>query len=258
MASLSTRERPAPGVPDFLYEAHETVGSTNALCLERAAAGHAGKLWIRANVQTEGRGRRGRAWDSPNGNLFASLLLKDPAPQQRFGELPLLAAVALADAVDKAAGTLQLVSLKWPNDLLVNGAKLSGILLEAETLKDGQLAAVVGFGVNCVFHPEPALYRATDLRSLGYDVSADRLFETLCETVASYLAIWQQPDGFDQIRRQWLKRAAHLGQQITVRCGQEDVTGRFEDLDAQGHLVLKLENGRNRIIFAGDVFLSGG
>lgn len=233
------------------------MGSTNALCLERARIGHPGNLWIRADVQTKGRGRRGRAWDSPIGNLFASVLLMDPAPLERIGELPLLSAVALAEAVDKAAGTLHLVSLKWPNDLLVDGAKLSGILLEAETLENGRLAAVMGFGVNCVSHPDPALYRATDLRGLGYQVSADRLFEALSETLASYLATWKQPDGFDRIRRQWLKRAAHLGQQITVKAGQEEITGIFDDLDARGHLVLKLADGQKRTIYAGDVFLSG-
>ncbi len=190
--------------------------------------------------------------------MFASVLLIDPAPMERIGELPLLSAVALAEAVDKAAGTHQLVSLKWPNDLLVDGAKLSGILLEAETLASGQLAAVMGFGVNCVSHPDPALYRATDLRSLGYQVSADRLFEALSETLASYLAIWQQPDGFDRIRKQWLKRAAHLGQQITVKAGQDEITGKFDDLDARGHLVLKEADGQKRTIYAGDVFLSGG
>jgi len=233
------------------------VGSTNALCLERATAGHPGNLWIRADVQTAGRGRRGRSWASPSGNLFASVLLIDPAPTERIGELPLLSAVALAEAVDMAAGTFQLVSLKWPNDLLVDGAKLSGILLEAETLAGGGLAAVMGFGVNCVSHPDPALYRATDLRSLGFQVSADRLFEALAETLARYLDVWRQPDGFDRIRRQWLKRAAHVGQTITVRAGQDEFTGIFEDLDSRGHLVLRLGDGAKRTIYAGDVFLSG-
>ncbi|MCW1404500.1 biotin--[acetyl-CoA-carboxylase] ligase [Novosphingobium sp. MW5] len=170
-------ERPAPGAPDFRIEEHESVSSTNNLCFERARSGHAGGLWIRAQMQTEGRGRRGRDWQSPRGNLFASLLLIDPQPADRIGELPPVAAVALSEAVDKSAGTLQLVSLKWPNDLLVDGAKLSGILLEAETLGDGRQAVVIGFGVNCVSHPPLSLYEATDLRSLGFQVTAERLFD---------------------------------------------------------------------------------
>ncbi len=248
---------PAPGAPDFRFETHESVGSTNSLCLERARAGHTGQLWIRSDIQTEGRGRRGRDWESPSGNLFASLLLIDPEPAGRIGELPLAAAVALAEAVDKAAGTLQLVSLKWPNDLLVDGAKLSGILLEAETLSDGRQAVVIGFGVNCVSHPPLTQYRATDLRSLGYQVAAERLFECLTGIMAGQLVQWKQPGGFDAIRRAWLSRAAHLGKQITVKAAQEEITGIFADLDARGHLVLKVGDGRQRTIYAGDVFLPG-
>ncbi|WP_428645148.1 biotin--[acetyl-CoA-carboxylase] ligase [Roseibium sp.] len=250
-------ERPAPGAPDFRVEEHESVGSTNSLCFDRARGGHSGNLWIRAGMQTEGRGRRGRDWESPSGNLFASLLLIDPQPSERIGELPLAAAVALADAVDKAAGTLQLVSLKWPNDLLVDGAKLSGILLEAEILSDGRQAVVLGFGVNCVSHPPLSLYPATDLRSLGFQVSAERLFDVLPGILADLLAAWRQPGGFGTIRRSWLSRAAHLGKPITVKTAQEDISGIFADLDERGHLVLKQDDGRQRTIYAGDVFLSG-
>jgi len=251
-------ERPAPGAPDFRFEEHESVGSTNSLCFERARAGHTGNLWIRAGTQSEGRGRRGRDWASPLGNLFASLLLVDPEPADKIGELPLAAAVALAEAVDKAAGTLQLVSLKWPNDLLVDGAKLSGILLEAETLTDGRRALVIGFGVNCVSHPPLTLYQATDLRSLGFQVTAEGLFDSLTACLAEQLAHWRQPGGFETIRTAWLKRAAHLGKEITVRTAQEEITGIFADLDARGHLVLKQRDGGRRTIYAGDVFLAGG
>ncbi|PVB62640.1 biotin--[acetyl-CoA-carboxylase] ligase [Labrenzia sp. 011] len=250
------QECPAPGAPDFRYEEHRSTGSTNSLCFERARAGHPGKLWIRALEQSEGRGRRGRDWASPVGNLFASLLLIDPEPVARIGELPLAAAVALAEAVDKAAGTLQLVSLKWPNDLLVEGAKLSGILLEAETLADGRRAVVIGFGVNCVSHPPLTLYQATDLRSLGFQVSAERLFECLAACLAQQLACWRKPDGFESIRTAWLKRATHLGREITVRTAQEEITGIFADMDARGYLVLKQEDGGQRTVYAGDVFLS--
>lgn len=251
------RQRPAPGAPDFRIEEHESVGSTNTLCFARARDGDPGRLWIRAGEQTQGRGRRGRDWSSPVGNLFASLLLIDPEPAGRIGELPLVAAVALAEAVDKAASTLQLVQLKWPNDLLIDGAKLSGILLEAEALAGGRQAVVVGFGVNCVSHPQLSLYQATDLRSLGFQVGAERLFECLAATLADKLAVWAQAGGFETIRRDWLKRAAHLGQRITIRTAQEELSGIFADLDARGHLVLKLDDGRQRTLYAGDVFLPG-
>ncbi|MEP1572192.1 biotin--[acetyl-CoA-carboxylase] ligase [Roseibium album] len=250
-------ERPAPGAPDFLFEDHKIVGSTNALCFERARMGHTGGLWIRAQEQTEGRGRRGREWSSPTGNLFTSLLLVDPKPADRIGELPLVAAVALAEAVDKAAGTLHLVELKWPNDLLVNGAKLSGILLEAEVLADGRQAVVIGFGVNCISHPPLSLYQATDLRSLGFQVTAERLFEALAPSFSEMLDGWRKPGGFETIQKKWLKRAAHLGKVITVMTAREEISGIFADLDARGHLVLKQDDGGMRTIYAGDVFLSG-
>ncbi|GAB4523980.1 MAG: biotin--[acetyl-CoA-carboxylase] ligase [Roseibium sp.] len=255
--TASSRDCPAPGAPDFRFEEHDSVGSTNSLCFERARSGDPGGLWIRAGLQTEGRGRRGRDWASPEGNLFASLLLVDPQPAERIGELPLVAAVALAKAVDKAAGTLQLVSLKWPNDLLVESAKLSGILLEAEAFADERQAVVIGFGVNCVSHPPLTLYQATDLRSLGYQVSAERLFECLTACMADQLAAWRQPGGFEAVRRAWLDRAAHLGKPVTVKTGREEITGIFADLDARGHLVLKLDDGGLRTLYAGDVFLSG-
>ncbi len=250
-------ERPAPGAPGFFFEELESVGSTNALCFERARAGHAGNLWIRAGEQTEGRGRRGRDWSSPVGNLFASLLLIDPKPGDRIGELPLVAAVALADAVDKAAGTLHLVQLKWPNDLLVDGAKLSGILLEAELLADGRQAGVIGFGVNCLSHPPLTMYQATDLRSLGYTVSAKRMFEALAASFASQLDGWRQQGGFEATRKNWLNRAAHLGKEISVKTAREEISGTFADLDARGHLVLKQDDGGVRTIYAGDVFFPG-
>lgn len=245
--------RPAPGLR---VERHASIGSTNTLAFERARDADPGNLWIRADAQTSGRGRRGRDWTSPRGNLFASLLLIDPAPQNRLGELPLVAAVALADAVDRAAGTHHLVQLKWPNDLLVNGAKLSGILLEAESLADGRTAIVLGFGVNCVSHPDNGLYPCIDLAALGFRVGADMLFDNLVATLADRLDSWLQPDGFIDIRSEWLVRAAHLGQQITVR-GTRELTGTFLDLDSRGHLVLGLDNGEQETIFAGDVFLPG-
>ncbi|MTI45982.1 BirA family biotin operon repressor/biotin-[acetyl-CoA-carboxylase] ligase [Roseibium hamelinense] len=247
---------PASQAPGLRIERHESAGSTNTLAFERARAGDPGNLWIRADRQTTGRGRLGRSWSSPKGNLSASLLLIDPQPRERIGELPLVAAVALADALDKAAGTFGLAKLKWPNDLLVDGAKLSGILLEAEHLSNGKTAVVLGIGVNCVAHPQDGLYPCTDLAALGYRVSADLLFDRLCEALKERLASWREPGGFSVIRRDWIARAAHKGQHITVK-GPRELTGRFLDLDERGYLVLELENGGKETIYAGDVFLPG-
>lgn len=179
----------------------------------------------------------------------------NPAPTERLGELPLLAAVALSEAIDSATGAYRLARLKWPNDLLVEGAKLSGILLEAEALGPGRTAVVIGFGVNCATHPDESIYPCTDLGVLGYRVSPDEMFRHLSESLPRLLAVWAQPDGFELIRSKWLERAAHLRKQITIRNGEDALTGQFVDLDERGHLVLKLDNGSLRTIFAGDVFI---
>jgi BirA family transcriptional regulator, biotin operon repressor / biotin---[acetyl-CoA-carboxylase] ligase len=246
-----------PQVPGLRIERHDRVGSTNSLAFERAREGDPGGLWIVAGEQTAGRGRRGRDWASSAGNLFASHLLVNPGPRDRLGELPLLAAVALAEAIDKCAGTHQMVGLKWPNDLLVDGAKLSGILLEAETTSSGNLAIVLGFGVNCVMHPELSLYPSVDLAALGYRISAEQLLSALADSLDRWLTGWRRADGFDAVRKAWLARAVHVGKIIKVRNGDREMTGTFIDLDNRGHLILGLENGQRETIFAGDVFLEG-
>lgn len=244
---------PVPQAPGFRFERHASLPSTNSAAMAAARAGQGSGLWVLANVQTEGRGRRGRNWVSPAGNLFASVLLIDPGPRDRIGELPLVAAVALAEAVDRAVGAFGLARLKWPNDLLVGGAKLSGILLEAEPLGDGRLAVVCGFGVNCASHPDPENYAATDLAALGYRVDAEAMFRCLAACLAERLEGWRR-DGFEPARRAWLDRALKLGEEIIVRLPGEDLVGRFRDIDPRGQLVLALAGGTTRVISAGDVF----
>lgn len=243
-------------MPGLRVEWHQSVPSTSTLAFERAREGDPGRLWVVAQEQTSGRGRRGRPWTSSRGNLFASLLLVDPTPAERVGELPLLAAVALAQAVDSVTGSYQLAGLKWPNDLLVSGAKLSGILLEAETLPGGRKAVVLGIGVNCTSHPDIALYDSTDLGALGFRVEPERLFDALAVSIEHWMKTWEPDGGFDAVRREWDARAVHRGKDITVRNGEQEMTGTFLGLDAGGHLVLGLENGRRETIYAGDVFLN--
>ncbi|GGB60503.1 biotin--[acetyl-CoA-carboxylase] ligase [Roseibium aquae] len=248
---------PAFDAPGLRVERHDTVTSTNTLAFERARGGDPGGLWIVGQEQTQGRGRRGRHWFSGRGNLYASLLLIDPEPAQRIAELPLLAAVALSEAIDAACGTHKLARLKWPNDLLVDGAKVSGILLEAENLGDERQAVVLGFGVNVAVHPADGLYPCTGLSALGYRSDPDSVFQHLAGALSLWLGIWAKPDGFAHVRTAWLSRAAHLGQQITVQNGSREVTGVFRDLDDQGHLVLQPADGGLMTIYAGDVFLPG-
>src|SRR5258706_3706096 len=147
------------------HVAHEVLGSTNAEVWHRAAKGEHGPLWTPADRQTAGRGRRGRAWISPPGNLHASLLLTQPAAAEHWPQLSFVAALAIHDAVVAVADHLKpLLAIKWPNDVLLAGAKLAGILIEAES---GTSAVAVGIGVNCAFHPADTDFPTTDLAAAG-------------------------------------------------------------------------------------------
>lgn len=245
---------PIASAPGYRRQHIDTVASTNLDAFAAARAGDPGRLWVTGAVQTQGRGRRGRAWVSERGNLYASLLLIEPGPRDRLGELPMVCAVALADAVEAATGAHGLVRLKWPNDLLVDGAKISGILLESEVLADGRLAVVCGFGVNCAHHPDPALYRAVDLAALGYRVAPDHLFDHLAAALERRLTTWAGGAGFGAIRRAWLDRAAGIGQTVTVRLADTTYEGVFRDIDEDGHLVLDHAGQGELRISAGDVF----
>ncbi|WP_197673722.1 biotin--[acetyl-CoA-carboxylase] ligase [Stappia sp. ES.058] len=231
----------------------ETVSSTNAVALDFARKGDPGNLWIVGQRQTGGRGRRGRPWVSEPGNLYASLLLIDPADPVRLAQLPLVAALALADAVDRMCGTHRLVRLKWPNDLLVDGAKISGILLEAAVLADGRRAVACGFGLNLSHHPELPDYAAADLAGLGYRVTAESGFAALAESVSLQLDRWRN-EPFSGILADWISRATGIGNPIRVRLSQDELHGTFVGLDEEGRLLLRGEDGSMTTISAGDVF----
>ena len=225
------------------------TGSTNADLVALAAAGSPEGLWLRAERQTAGRGRQGRAWQSPPGNLYASTLVRlrpaDPAP----ATLALVAAVALEEAVAAYLGA-GAARLKWPNDLLVAGAKLSGILLE----RAGD-AIVIGFGVNLAHHPADTDRLATSFAAHGITVGAEDFLVTLAECLARWLAKWRG-EGIAPVRDRWMARAHPSGTALTARLPDGvAVDGVFERLDADGALILRLADGTARAIHAGDVFL---
>jgi BirA family biotin operon repressor/biotin-[acetyl-CoA-carboxylase] ligase len=236
-------------------ESHDAVGSTNAEALARARNGTPGPLWITAARQSAGRGRRGRAWTSEPGNLYATLLLNDPAPAWRAAELSFVAALAVHDAVVETEPSLApRVALKWPNDVLIDGAKAAGILLESESAPERPLAVAVGIGVNCAHHPDDTVYPATDLAVAGASVTPEALFAMLSRTMLSRLAQWDRGRGFAAIRGDWLARASGVGEAIRVALPDRDLEGCFETLDAAGHLMLRVSDGRVIAIAAGDVF----
>jgi BirA family transcriptional regulator, biotin operon repressor / biotin---[acetyl-CoA-carboxylase] ligase len=230
----------------------DTVDSTNAEVLRRARAGERGPLWIVAKEQSAGRGRRGKTWISPSGNLHATLLLTDPAPAAAAPQLGFVAALALHDAAIAAAPALAArLALKWPNDLLCAARKIAGILIEGE---GNPVTVAVGIGVNCRHHPDGTEFPATDFAAEGADVTAAALFDHLVSAMQARLTQWNRGTGFAGIRAAWLARALGLGQPIRVRLSERETTGCFETIDDAGRLVLRIRNGGLVPIAAGEVF----
>jgi BirA family biotin operon repressor/biotin-[acetyl-CoA-carboxylase] ligase len=242
----------------YRLTAHDTVASTNAEALALARGGERGPLWVVAREQTAGRGRRGNSWVSPPGNLYATLLLTDPAPPECAPQLSFVAVLALYDAIAASAPALPKgLALKWPNDLLCGGAKLAGILIEGERAADA-LAVAIGIGVNCQSHPAQTPYPATDLRGEGATVAVEPLFEALTANTAQRLDQWRRGLGFAEIRADWIARAAGIGGDMRARLPDREIIGRGEGLDEHGRLLLRLPDGSLQAIAAGEVFPMSG
>lgn len=223
--------------------------------MARAREGDPGKLWITADRQTGGRGRRGRSWVSEPGNLYASLLLIDPALLPALASLPLAVAVAVHEAVRRAMKPGgEALEIKWPNDLLIGRKKTSGILLEGEKLADGRYALVIGIGVNIAFKPEGTPYPATCLADHGIHISPAELFAYLFESMASMLAIWDQGAGIAAVVSRWREHACGIGERITVNLPDRSLAGVFAGIGADGVLMLNTGAGGTIPVAAGDVF----
>lgn len=226
----------------------EVVGSTNDWMTEQAAAGAPDGLWVRADRQLGGRGRRGRAWTSETGNLFATTLCRPRPGEGPAQQLSFVAALALDRALQWWVPAERL-GLKWPNDVLLDGLKCCGILLEGV---DG--ATIIGFGVNLLHHPRDTERPATSLVAAGiHPPTAGEFAARLRDSFTDFRGQWRA-DGFEPIRERWLNRAAGKGQLLAARLGQETVTGRFDDLAADGALQLRLGDGTVRAVHAGEVF----
>lgn len=232
-----------PVLPDgWRLVALASVGSTNDVAARLAGEDAPEGTFVWAREQTGGRGRRGRTWMSPPGNLYCSTVLRPGCPASRAAELGFVAALAVADIVPRE----RKVRLKWPNDVLVDGGKIAGILLESSIGQDGQVDHVVaGIGVNVGFAPElPDMrYPGAVLRGTTVEETAGRLARAL----ALRMAQWRQA-GFEQIRAEWLAKAGPLGADVDVRLGSELVSGRFAGLDHDGGLLLDTPAGPRRIV----------
>ena len=244
--------REATGLAGVRHIAYETLGSTNAEALALARAGERGPLWITALSQSAGRGRRGSAWDSPPGNLYATLLLAEPSEPEYAPQISFVAALALHDAVAQCAPQLApILKVKWPNDLLLGLAKVAGILIEAES--GPALAVAIGIGVNCTAHPDDMAYPATNLAAVAGATTPDLIFTALSAAMPRRLEQWRRGEGFSGIRADWLARAAGLGQDIRVRLPEREVSGRFQGLDDVGRLLVQQSDGMTAVT-AGEIF----
>ncbi|HUE45013.1 MAG TPA: biotin--[acetyl-CoA-carboxylase] ligase [Aestuariivirgaceae bacterium] len=233
----------------------DVIDSTNAEAMRLAAAGERGPLWIVAARQSAGRGRQGRQWDSRAGNLYATLLVSLPVPADVAAQTSFVAALA---ALDVAAGVLAdagKLALKWPNDVLLDGAKLSGILIETVAQDPGHTTVAIGIGINLAHAPEQTRYGATSLAAHDAPVAPDDAFERLAAAMAARLAAWNDGRGFAVVRRDWTARAAGLGRVASVTMGERTVTGEFTGLASDGALLLSEAGGRLHAIHAGEVSL---
>ena len=236
----------------------DEIDSTNEEARRLGDKGTEGPVWIVAARQTAGRGRRGRAWESPTGNFMGTLYLTPRCGPREAGELSFVAALAVHDAVASLLPPplRPALRLKWPNDLLHGRAKLAGILLESSGVAGAEVAWVaIGMGINLATHPEGMEYPATSLAAIGAGpVTPDEALAALDASFTRWLAVWRGQHGFAAIREAWLKRAEGIGGPVTVRLSDETIEGTFEGLAPDGALQLRLANGELRLVSAGDVF----
>jgi BirA family biotin operon repressor/biotin-[acetyl-CoA-carboxylase] ligase len=232
----------------------DEVDSTNDLAREAAVGGAATGTWIVARSQRAGRGRQGRLWSSPPGNFYGSLVLRPDVELAAAATLSLVAALAIGETCQDLAGGRVTPRLKWPNDVLVEGAKLAGILLESELRPDGAVAFVIlGVGVNLAHHPLGTPYPVTSLAALGCPAITPAAFlAALRPRLDVRLEAWTE-GGFGVLRAAWLAMAGGLGEPVRLRVGQGEVRGRLHDVGADGTLQLARPDGRVERYSAGEL-----
>jgi BirA family transcriptional regulator, biotin operon repressor / biotin---[acetyl-CoA-carboxylase] ligase len=251
---------------------YETIDSTNLEAHRLFQAGEYGPLWLLADEQTAGKGRLDRRWASAQGNCYSTLILPlsrhsgesknlfksndDQIPafagmtEMGLASIPqigFVVALAVADVVSAVTTP----TLKWPNDVLVNGAKISGIL--CEVLSPSPLTTAIGCGINVAHAPEGLAYPAACFAALGHTTTRDEVFASYKQTLAHRVQQWSQ--GFATIRDDWLRLAIGIGETVTMTTGNNQLTGTFETITEQGAIVLKPQDGPSRILNAGDLHI---
>jgi BirA family biotin operon repressor/biotin-[acetyl-CoA-carboxylase] ligase len=246
--------------PGYVARRYAEVGSTNDIAMGLLRGGAPSGTVVQAAAQTGGRGRDGRSWKSPPGNLYASLVLRPPGRPGQVAQLSFASAVAVAQIVEVFLGTAVPVTLKWPNDVLLAGHKIAGILLESDGVRpDGVDGLVIGIGINIAVSPAQDANGGLPSTSLGARMAAGTVAPAVDAVLAALVGkfdilyrAWCE-EGFAPIRSAWMARAHGLGAQITARLPRGDVRGRFVDLDPGGALILEAPAGRI-VVHAGDVF----
>lgn len=220
-----------------------------------ADSGGADRTVVTANVQTAGRGRRGRRWESPVGNLYLSMLLRPGRPAGEAAQLSLVATLGLGDALATFVDPSR-VRHKWPNDVLIDRRKVAGLLLESSGTGASPVDwVIIGCGVNVATHPAVAAYPVTDLdTAAGTPISPDAVLDRFLDAFDGWYRRWLE-SGIGAIRDAWLARAQGLGREILVRLPDRELRGVFHDMDPSGALILALPGGKHEVITAGDVFV---
>ncbi|MCF6321714.1 MAG: biotin--[acetyl-CoA-carboxylase] ligase [Rhizobiaceae bacterium] len=231
------------------------VESTNLTALEYARKGDRGDLWVVAESQLNGKGSRGRSWTSVPGNLYASLLLRQTIPADKVSTLTFVVSLAMFHVLKNIAPDAE-IDLKWPNDVLLNGKKVSGILLENHKPGGQEQAIIIGIGVNCQSSPHKTTYPATCLIDEGISQKPKEFLDLLIVEINKWIQIWNKGENFVEIRQAWLERANGLGREILVKSPTMELRGIFENLDENGFLILKMPNGQHHKISTADIFFS--
>ncbi|MGA3003664.1 MAG: biotin--[acetyl-CoA-carboxylase] ligase [Acetobacteraceae bacterium] len=228
----------------FHIQHHERIGSTNDEARRLAAAGAPHGTVVHADEQASGRGRFGRTWFSPPGNLYLSVLLRLELPPERSSELSFVTALTVADAIDALLPKQSKSTLKWPNDVLVNDGKIAGILVES-----ADDAHIIGIGVNVLEAPRNAPYKTATLVGAGGIATVDGARDILLDSLAKHLDAWTE-HGFNPIRAAWLARAHPIGTLLRASIGGRSEEGLFAGLDEAGAMLLDTTEGRKRIVAA--------
>ena len=238
----------------YVLHAFDRVESTNDEARRLAEQGAAAGAVVVAGEQLKGRGLHGRAWASPPGNLYASLLLRPEGTLGEAAQLSLVASLALAEALIALGPPAAEVRVKWPNDVLVRGAKVAGFLLESAAAADERVAwLIIGSGVNIASAPAGTPYPATALRYEGFlPVTPMDLLGRYLGTLDGWLARWRA-GGFAAVRSAWLALGSRSGDRVRLRLGREEVAGHFLDVTDQGALLVAQDGDRRRRITAGEL-----